>query len=350
MTNKKFTIAAVAAAAITAAPIAAPIISAISTMPVMAVTTAATTTQVPVSGSVKTIATTNVYYSSDIDPQFAYAIDSGVTFPVVTRATLGNGSVYYVTNAGRYIAAKDVDASSVTTSATNTGDVPTIGEFSTQATVGAVVYDHTGKTTDQVLPADTNAFYTATATINGQKYYKIDDDQYILVSDTVATSVTNTLPGIFTVTAGQSFVRDNTGSYVLNSDNSVKVLPTGSAWKVFGKTTIDGVAYYNLGGNQFVTASDGSFSTKPAKPAKPAKPTLPKPTKFTAVGTVHYVRGYGIQVWTQSHKTVKNNNGTSKKLAHGTSWKIFSKVLIGGETYYNVGGNQWVDSAYINIK
>lgn len=340
MTNKKFTIAAIAAAAITAAPIAAPVIGAITAMPVMAADTTSTIT--PVTGSIKTSVTTSVFYDSSLSSTLAYNVDPGTGFDVTGR-TLVNGNMYYITTSGRYIAATDVDASNVTVTSTGTAvDTAASGTFSTGALSGATVYDNTGKATGQVLPANTNAVYIATATINGKNYYKMADNQYVLVSDTASTVVKNNTQGIFTVTASQTLVKNSANSYVMNADNSIKSLNQGTTWKVFGQTTINGQTYYNLGGNQYALASDGSFSTKSTS-------SLPKPTKFTAVGKVSYVPGYGIQVWTQTHKAVQNPDGSNKKLAHGTSWKIFSQVLIGGETYFNVGGNQWVDSDYINI-
>ncbi|WDF82377.1 SLAP domain-containing protein [Lacticaseibacillus pabuli] len=345
MTNKKFTIAAIAAAAITAAPIAAPVIGAITTMPVMAADSSAVSAVTPVTGTVTTNVTTSVFYDLSVAPSLAYNVDPGVSFTVTGRATV-NGVQYFVTNFGRYVAASDVDSSNVKDSVNTTTavDTPANGTFSTGSTGNVAVYDNTGKATNQVIPANTNSVYVATATINGKNYYKVGDNQYVLTSDTYSSVAQTVTQGVFTVTASQTLVKSGDNSYVMNPDNSIKALAQGTTWKVFGQTTINGQTYYSLGGNQYALASDGSFSTKSA-----AKPSLPKPTKFTAVGKVSYVPGYGIQVWTQTHKAVQNPNGSNKKLAHGTSWKIFSQVLIGGEMYYNVGGNQWVDSDYVNI-
>ncbi|MHA3065179.1 hypothetical protein [Lacticaseibacillus saniviri] len=60
---------------------------------------------------------------------------------------------------------------------------------------------------------------------------------------------------------------------------------------------------------------------------------------------VHYVKGYGIAVWKQPGKYP-----LAKKLAHGTSWKVFAKTTVNGHAWYNLGGNQWLDSTYAILK
>jgi hypothetical protein len=74
------------------------------------------------------------------------------------------------------------------------------------------------------------------------------------------------------------------------------------------------------------------------------------PTPVVGKVTVHYVKGYGIQIWSSykaSKKVVKDSKGKAKKLMHGSSWKVFASVNYNGHTWYNLGGNQWIDSSYV---
>lgn len=100
--------------------------------------------------------------------------------------------------------------------------------------------------------------------------------------------------------------------------------------------------------------------SNPAKPDVPNKPTeTPKPTQpnkptpapewtvtdFATVGYVKYIPNYGINVWNNPA-----GNFTGQRLSHGTAWKIFQKATNNkGQTFYNVGKNQWVDAQYISF-
>lgn len=65
---------------------------------------------------------------------------------------------------------------------------------------------------------------------------------------------------------------------------------------------------------------------------------------YDYVGKVSYVPGYGIRVY-----KVEGNDVTpiDKFLSDGTLWKVFGNQNINGVSYSNVGGNQWVQSAYL---
>jgi cell wall-associated NlpC family hydrolase len=61
------------------------------------------------------------------------------------------------------------------------------------------------------------------------------------------------------------------------------------------------------------------------------------------VVTINYVSGYGIAVW----NNYEGGRTTGKYLQHGTSWKIFKTVKDShGNTWYNLGGNQWIMAKY----
>ncbi|KRM72194.1 C40 family peptidase [Lacticaseibacillus brantae] len=59
--------------------------------------------------------------------------------------------------------------------------------------------------------------------------------------------------------------------------------------------------------------------------------------------TVNYTPGYGIAIWDSPQA---NHNYLGRKLNHGTAWKVFGKQVVNGKTWYNLGGNQWIDATY----
>lgn len=67
---------------------------------------------------------------------------------------------------------------------------------------------------------------------------------------------------------------------------------------------------------------------------------------MSAVGQVNYVPGYGIMVW--------KNPGSGmlgRYLPHGSRWRVFKKAtLANGTTWYNLGGDQWVDGQYLKLE
>lgn len=67
-------------------------------------------------------------------------------------------------------------------------------------------------------------------------------------------------------------------------------------------------------------------------------------TEFKATGYVDYVPGYGINVW-----DAPNGRATGQKLPDASSWKISHKATINGKVWYQVGKNQWIDSAYVSL-
>lgn len=114
-------------------------------------------------------------------------------------------------------------------------------------------------------------------------------------------------------------------------------LQHGTAWKYYKTATINGEKWYNLGGDQWIQAQYTS-ATKPGNAGSEIE-------KINGTVKVNYVPGYGIAIWGKPAADV-----TSKKLAHGTSWKVFAKTSVNGTTWYNLGGNQWVDGTYAKLQ
>lgn len=70
--------------------------------------------------------------------------------------------------------------------------------------------------------------------------------------------------------------------------------------------------------------------------------TLQAPAKEIGVVKVNAKTGESVAVW-NSYEDGKQQTG--KYLPHQSSWKTYKKVkTVKGETWYNLGGNQWISS------
>lgn len=121
--------------------------------------------------------------------------------------------------------------------------------------------------------------------------------------------------------------------------SSNRNLPHGSRWQIFGRQTINGVNYDNLGGNQWVEAR---YIDRLADAAGSDMTRL-----INTKGTVAYVPGYGIAVYQLVGNTTQLVLG--KKLADGTTWQVFGKKTLNGQLWYNLGGNQWANGTYLRL-
>jgi hypothetical protein len=119
------------------------------------------------------------------------------------------------------------------------------------------------------------------------------------------------------------------------ADGTDRKLMTGSAWK-YDQVAEDvyGNIWYRLGTNQWV---QGDYVNK----TPIAQPNSWEITNVEGVGTVNYVPGYGVNLWTSPDQTT-----FTKKLAHATAWKYFKIAKKDGKVMYNLGGDQWVDGQY----
>ncbi|BDR58990.1 hypothetical protein [Xylocopilactobacillus apicola] len=119
------------------------------------------------------------------------------------------------------------------------------------------------------------------------------------------------------------------------ADGSLRKLQHGTAWKYDQVATYaDGSTWYRVGKNQWI---QGEYASKTAVVA----PSSWSITDIEGVGTINYVPGYGVNLWTSPDQTT-----WTRKLDHGTAWKYFKIARKDGVTMYNLGGNQWVDGTY----
>lgn len=115
-----------------------------------------------------------------------------------------------------------------------------------------------------------------------------------------------------------------------------KTLPAGSRWASLAQVDAGGQTWYNLGGDQWVASSQVTSDRNI------------KPVAVKGTATVNYVPHFGIAVW-DSYQA--GRKATCTKLPHASKWQVFSKVtLADGHTWYNLGGDQWADGQYLNVK
>lgn len=121
-----------------------------------------------------------------------------------------------------------------------------------------------------------------------------------------------------------------------NKKGSDYYLPHGSAWKIDQKATFkDGTVWYRVGTNQWVDGQYISFSPVNNGASQNVSGTI----------TINYVPGYSINVY--SSPLISSASWTGNQLKHGTKWEVFLKTTVNGKTFYNVGGNQWVNAEYV---
>ncbi|WP_155286355.1 SLAP domain-containing protein [Lacticaseibacillus zhaodongensis] len=235
-------------------------------------------------------------------------------------------------------------STAATTTSTTVG--PTITPASGKIQIGnaaTVVFDQNGDSTNKVLNAGSSWKYFGTAVIGGLTYYNVGGNQFVRQSAATVDGPT-ALSGQVTVSATRAYVFKSDGATpVLKSNGTIKALGAGSTWKVFAELQLGNRILYDLGGGQYVDASDVAYKS-PAEVSAEANTTAK-----SGIATINYVPGYGIQVWHADSTMVLNSDGSAKKLMNGTQWKIFNQRIVDGHTYYGLGGDQWIDSSYVSF-
>lgn len=103
-----------------------------------------------------------------------------------------------------------------------------------------------------------------------------------------------------------------------------------------------------MGGNQWVAGNKGTFnqaSTPPPATGGGSSVGEGEVTDFRAVAQINYVPNYGVVMWTGAGRVIPG-----RVLKHGTRWAVFKAKKINGQTYYNLGGDQWLQGKYVIIQ
>lgn len=214
---------------------------------------------------------------------------------------------------------------------------------------GTAVLSLTGTTmqpTGRSLANGTQWQIFGTMTLNGTGYTNVGGNQWVASADLAD-------PAQGPVVTPDSFIGrihfvPGYGVRLFAAQNG-GVTPTGrylqhgTAWKVTGHATINGIVYDNLGGNQWVEAQ---YIEKVGSSTPSGNTVTPLASGSWAV--VSYAKGAGIAVWQRS----ANGSFSLAKhspLSNGSRWTVYQKATANGKTYYNLGGNQWVQGDYVIV-
>ncbi|KRL61724.1 C39 family peptidase [Lactobacillus psittaci] len=122
----------------------------------------------------------------------------------------------------------------------------------------------------------------------------------------------------------------NPGSGALN-----RYLKHGTSWQTFGYQMVNEHKWTNLGGDQWVDSNYlVDVNAKTATTANDGNEVV-----------VAYTPRYSIAVWNEVGSNKLKFSG--KFLPNGSAWRAFGKKSFNNSEFYNLGGNQWVDSGYV---
>ena len=180
---------------------------------------------------------------------------------------------------------------------------------------------------------------------NGAQSYQVTVKVYAAGADGKADTSKVVATKTTTVSIGkaaesfpsQGIVITNQNTPVYRDANGAatgRQLAPGTSWRAFTTTVAaDGSIWYNLGGQQYVSAKDVTFTQGDAKTS----------TAVNRVVTINYTPGYGIALWQDD----AGQHFAHRYLATGSKWRV-SRVTrwANGRTFYQVGTNQWIDARY----
>ncbi len=207
--------------------------------------------------------------------------------------------------------------------------VATIVQHSTDVEV----YDKpNGTGTGKMLPESTDwKAYEKYTDANGVVWYNLGGNQWVKGTGIILDAK----PGSYKELKTIGVVTQGSGVPVytlpgVSGKATGQILKPGTAWKISASViTSDGQLWYRVGTNQWVKATDITIGNIQA---------------MNDVAVINYVPGYGINVWADANGT----KFTGKRLQTGSAWKVFAKATAAnGHVFYNVGGNQWIDSANV---
>ncbi|GEO58553.1 SLAP domain-containing protein [Companilactobacillus bobalius] len=173
--------------------------------------------------------------------------------------------------------------------------------------------DIEGNTLAVELGPNTGWTYDRVVEINGQQYYEVGTNEYLLAD----SGITYTPIQTRTVLAASSAVP-------LFNSKGIKLsttLPARSNWLTDSSATINGIKMYRVASDEWVAADAVNVSG-----SKVVSTTFPK--VFTAK--------VKTPVYSATGKLL------DYQLATGTSWKVDRKVVINGIAYYRIATDEFV--------
>lgn len=275
-------------------------------------------------------------YTATQTPEIADDSTKSVTVTYTKNSTGGNDN--NGSNTGNGV---DTGDNPGTGELPNTGGNSGVGEVTnkiatiTQATDSVVIYDGVnGTDTGKRLNESTDwQVYRQYTDDTGAVWYNLGGNQWIQAKGIILDAI----PGTYKKLNQIGTINDGASASVYTAPGisgkvTTQTLWPNSSWHISASViTADHQLWYRVGTNQWVKSDNIAVGT--------IKP-------FNGVAKVNYVPGYGIAVWSKSDGT----QYIGRKLADKTSWKVFAVSTVGSHHYYNLGGNQWVDGAFVKVQ
>lgn len=114
---------------------------------------------------------------------------------------------------------------------------------------------------------------------------------------------------------------------------------------IFVQDSSKGPGYYQVDQSK-AEFGNGTLAKDPSKgPGYYASSEI-KANPIKGIVKINYVPGYGVALW---NSPLNGSTIPGRYLAHGTSWKVSGVTTVNGETWYNLGGKQWVSGKYAQL-
>jgi len=130
-------------------------------------------------------------------------------------------------------------------------------------------------------------------------------------------------------------VKVTTTTQVLSAPNGQKLnqqVEAGSAFVVIASKYANGNLYYELSNGKWIMAK---YTTQEAQI-----------TAKSGVLTINSKPDYGVAVW----RVPGQNQISGKFLKDGSSWRYFRVANVNGQTWYDLGGNQWISAKSVLVR
>lgn len=142
---------------------------------------------------------------------------------------------------------------------------------------------------------------------------------------------TNTAPK----SASTVLVKVTKTTQVLSAPNGQKLnqqVEAGSAFVVIASKYANGNLYYEISNGKWIMAK---YTTQEAQI-----------TAKSGVLTINSKPDYGVAVW----RVPGQDQISGKFLKDGSSWRYFRVANVNGQTWYDLGGNQWISAKSVLVR
>ncbi|RHW52007.1 hypothetical protein DS831_01365 [Bombilactobacillus bombi] len=128
---------------------------------------------------------------------------------------------------------------------------------------------------------------------------------------------------------------------------SDRALPSGSNWKTDLKRTVyaNGEVYYRVSTNEYVKASQVSFSEK-AGSTSTSSATESGNVVVTPASGVFTMDTLGSLLWTKANDNQSMSVIADRYLPANSKWRVDQKAVVNGKTFYRVSTNEWVNATH----